>query len=683
MSPVRYVSLGPLLSGEGSRAFLGLSMEEARPPIPVVLIWAPPEIAQDADLTARLERETERALVFEHPNILRVHGLTRLDGGLARVTEFADGEPLRKVLEAHPRMPAHFAALVVADAAKGLHYAHVAGNDDGSPLVHGDIRPETLMVSFSGVTKVTGYGALTVAPRERGGKRVKNRRAYTAPEQLLGGREAVNVQSDVFLLGLTLHECLTGKMPFKESADPDKAVINRALPPMPNDVPLKLDAVVRRATSKRAMERYPSALAFREALVDAVGKLPSYESFAEYLAKLFPPESDARSARRQLMERGAAEALAKAGVPAPRIAELIAKGIGFTTETPGDPNGEPASGSLAAVPSVTSTGAASTDPRLSVSTGTSAPQAVANGTGPHASTQPVVARAAGPANGAGANAPAALPGHGSAHAASVSAPPSQVTGGSNAAPVSATPPGSQVVPLASPPPPQTAGAPGGMTSAAPPAARSWWPMVAAGFVLVAGAGAFVVQRVLHGTASSEPPPSQPAPVAPILAAVDAGVLVDAGTDAGSHDAGAPAVVSENLGILDLVVEPRVEVSLNAALLGRTPLTVSLPPGRHTLTLTNGALGITVARTVTVAPTGKTSVQIYLNKAFVNVRAPDGANVTVDGRPVGTAPVDELDVYEGSHRLLVTVGAARWQKSFTLEAGQRTTFTVDFQEPPEE
>src|SRR5690606_40989819 len=56
--------------------------------------------------------------------------------------------------------------LVVADAAMGIHYAHLAGNDDGTPLVHGDIRPETLMVSFGGVCQVTGYGALGVAPKE-------------------------------------------------------------------------------------------------------------------------------------------------------------------------------------------------------------------------------------------------------------------------------------------------------------------------------------------------------------------------------------------------------------------------------------------------------------------------------------------------------------------------------------
>ena len=84
-----------------------------------------------------------------------------------------------------------------------------------------------------------------------------------------------------------------------------------------------------RATTKRALERYSSALAFREALVDAIGKLPTHEEFAEHLAKLFPPEAEARAARRATIEKGIAEALAKAGMPAPQIAELIANGAGL------------------------------------------------------------------------------------------------------------------------------------------------------------------------------------------------------------------------------------------------------------------------------------------------------------------------------------------------------------------
>ncbi|TSC25841.1 serine/threonine-protein kinase [Corallococcus sp. Z5C101001] len=717
MSSPRYQSLGPLLAGEGSRAFLGLALEDGATPRPVVLIWAPPEIAQSPELVARLERETNRAIVFEHPNILRVHGLEKLDGGLARVTEFADGEPLRRVLEAHPRMSPAFAALVVADAAMGLHYAHVAGNDDGSPLVHGDIRPETLMVSFSGFTKVTGYGALSVAPRERGGKRVKNRRAYTSPEQLLGGREAVNVQSDVFLLGLTLHECLTGKMPFKESADPDKAVLNRALPPMPSDVPLKLDAVVRRATTKRALERYPSALAFREAVVDALGKLPTHESFAEHLAKLFPPESDARAARRKTIELGIADALAKAGMPPPQIAEIIAQGAGLA---------EPVK---SRVPEISTAGAAPTQaasPQAPASvTAAGSAQAAASsaqaaGSARTAQSAQVsgAAQAAAPGTQASGSAQAATSGMQGSGSARAAAPGSQVSGSAQAAPsaqasgaqaagsTQAAAPGSQgsgsaqAAPSAQPSgstgtqgtgatsaPSATASADarpagpifGGAASPTPQVAekkpsRSWVPFVVGGFALTLGAGAVVIQRQLQGTMTVETlDAGVPAVVAaPFDAGVeDAGILADAGVDAGPV-----------MGMLDLTVDPRVEVTLNGALLGRTPLSAPLPPGRHLLTFTNGALGISVSRTVTVAPVGRSAFQFFLNKAFVNVRGPAGANVSIDGKPVGVVPVEELDVYEGYHRLNVTVGPSHWQKTFTIEPGQRVNFDVDFQAPPE-
>ncbi|RKH42816.1 protein kinase domain-containing protein [Corallococcus sicarius] len=722
MSSPRYQSLGPLLAGEGSRAFLGLALEDGATPRPVVLIWAPPEIAQNPELVARLERETNRAIVFDHPNILRVHGLEKLDGGLARVTEFADGEPLRRVLEVGPRMSPAFAALVVADAAMGLHYAHVAGNDDGSPLVHGDIRPETLMVSFSGFTKVTGYGALSVAPRERGGKRVKNRRAYTSPEQLLGGREAVNVQSDVFLLGLTLHECLTGKMPFKESADPDKAVLNRALPPMPPDVPLKLDAVVRRATTKRAMERYPTALAFREALVEAIGKLPTHESFAEHLAKLFPPESDARAARRKTIELGIAEALSKAGMSAPQIAEILAKGAGLA---------EPVKNLVPEVNSAAS-GAAGMNAPASATTGANAsPQGVHSGSqaSTHAHGSAASTQASTHAQGATANTQASTHAHGSAanpqasthaqgtagtqasthaqgatantqastHAqgATASTQASAHTHGSAAgAHASSSAQGSAsnahaathaasgargTTADARPAGPIFGGAAGPATPVpAQKASRAWIPYVVGGLVLTLGAGAVVVQRQLRGTMSVE---TFDAGVPEIVAAP---VPFDAGPeDAGVEDAG---IVDAGpvMGVLDLTVEPRVEVTLNSnnTLLGRTPLSAPLPPGRHLLTFTNGALGISVSRTVTVAPTGRSAFQFFLNKAFINVRGPAGANVTIDGKPAGVVPVEELDVYEGYHRLLVTVGPSRWQKSFTIEPGQRVNFDVNFEEPPE-
>ena len=699
MSSVRYQSLGPLLAGEGSRAFLGLALEDGAPPRPVVLIWAPQEIVQDPELTARLTRETSRALVFEHPNILRVHGLAIQDGGMARVTEFADGEPLRRLLEAHPCLPPEFAALVVADAAMGLHYAHIAGNDDGTPLVHGDVRPETLMLSFDGVTKVTGYGALGVAPRERDGKRVKNRRKYSAPEQLLGGREAVNVQSDVFLLGLVLHESLSGKMPFKDTADPDQAVLNRALPPLPQDVPLKMDAVVRKATSKRAYDRYPTALAFREALVEAIGTLPTHAQFAEFMAKYFPPENEARVARHRVIETGIAEVMQKAGISPPVVAEFLARGTLppglLPTKWPALPGqisvsgagkerglGAPASAGPDEGASVQSTPAAasaspSTGAHSQVAAGGNSAQSAPSGSAPG---RPAANATVTPGTNAQATStPASQGTPGSngtvAPATTASAPAAHGTTGSNGTVAPAvTAEATSVAGVATP---ATGGQrPAGGPSVAPvpppavvasqPPSRAWVGFVIVGLVMTLGAGAVVLKRLPSNIDEGEP--ASPTPLA----------LADAGpVDAGVKDAGIP------MGVLDLVVEPRVEASIPGTYLGRTPLSASLPAGRHVLTLSNSVLGIQVTRTITVPAGGRTSQQFFLNKGFVTVRAPTGAIVTVDGRLVGAAPVEELDLYEGSHHLLVVVNHSRWQRSFKLEPGQRVGFDVDFEVPPEE
>ncbi len=632
---IRYQPLGPLLSGEGSRAFLGLALEDGVAPQPVVLIWAPQEVAQDADLTERLRRETNRALVFEHPNILRVHGLAMLEQGLARVTEYADGETLRRIMEVTPKIPPPLAAKIVADAAMGVHYAHMAGNDDGTPLVHGDMRPETIIISYTGVCKVTGYGALGVAPRERGGRRVRNRRKYSAPEQLLGGRDAVNVQTDVFLLGLTLYELLTGKIPFKDAKDADTATLTELLPTLPPWVPRGLDVVVHKATAKRANERYPSALALREAIVATMGALPAQDVLSTFMNRLFPPADEARMARVKVLEFGLSEALKHSGGAKPAA-----------------PAPAPASSPVAAPPAALAQGPSPVAARPAT---------------PAPAQSPVTARPAAPA-------PAPAP------AVSLAPQP--------AAPIPPTP-----VPVAA------------------PARRSRAPLVIGSLVLVSAGGALVATRGqlpagfpgFHGPQQAGPalPPVTP-PLVP-LALADAGTpddaglpAEDAGTADGGVDAGMDAGMSTGIGAgvdagvdagmeptLELIVDPRVEALLqDGGTLGRTPLTVPLAPGRYPLSLSNSSLGINTWRTVTVNPTGRTTVRIYLNKGYVNVHAPEGGTVQVDGHNVGTAPVSELDLYEGQHRLTVMVNGARWQKSFTLEANQRVNFSVNFEEPEE-
>ena len=278
---------------------LGLEEREASAR-PVVLVWAPPDLSKDEDVLIQLQRDTRRAATLEHPHIVKVHGLANLEQGLARVVEFVDGESLRDVLEHTGKLPPAIAGRIAVDAALGIHYGHVAGNDDGTPLIHGDLRPETVMLAFSGRAKVGGYGALAVAPKEAQGQRVVNRRRYCAPEQIIGGRAAQTPQTDVFLLGLVLYECLTGRMPWDKETDFDKAVINTPLPV--DGLPPAVQDLIRKATAKRASERHKTALAFRDAVEDTLGPLATPTALAQLLEHHFPAADSPRAARKQVLE---------------------------------------------------------------------------------------------------------------------------------------------------------------------------------------------------------------------------------------------------------------------------------------------------------------------------------------------------------------------------------------------
>ncbi len=567
MARPRYQALGPLMSGEGSRAFLGLDLQGPEPQ-PVVLVWVDDRIVADPELFSRARKETEHATSLEHPNILRVHGIATLDEGIARAVEYGDGEPLRYVLNAVKHLPVPIAARVVADAAMGVHYAHLAGNDDGSPMVHGDLRPETMLLCFSGHCKVTGYGGLSVAPKETGGQRVLGRRTHVSPEQIIGGREAVAEQTDVYLLGITLYECLTGKVPFVDDSDFDLAVLSKALPPI--DAPGVTDPlrkVIRVATAKRAGERFPTALAFKEALEEAAGPLPAHEEVAAYLANAWPEASEKRAARQREIDAGIAEA--KATAPPP----------------------------------------------------------------PAQTAPPAPAKVEAPR-------PIPLP------------PP--------AAPVARTierPTYDEEEPSA---------------PYRPPRRPKWLPAA-----LIAAA---LVALVIWGLYR---PSSAPAPVA--SAPVDAGVVLAAGKTAAPEPAEPeepdlltalpPKPVFQPF--LELKVEPPVELTIDGQPVGRAPFSGPLSAGRHTIGLVDKSLGISTTRVVTVSATKKTEHAIYLSKGFVSVSAPDGAIITINGTRIGKAPLSkDVELYEGRHHLVVTVGKAKWQQRFNLAAGERAYWNVE-------
>ena len=639
---VRYQAIAPLLAGEGSRAFLGLEISEGQKARPVVLIWAPEESAADEALKTRLLHETRRAAALQHPNIIRVHGLAAMEDGLARIVEFADGESLRRILDVSKTLPPDYAALVAAEAASGVHFAHLSGNEDGTPWVHGDVRPETVMVSFNGQVKMTGYGALAVAPKELYGKRVLGRRTHSAPEQVLAGRQAATVETDVYLLGVLLYETLTGQVPFGAEKNFDQAVVSQPLPHANYEsIPLGLVEVIHQATAKKTQERYPSALAFRQAVEQAMGVLPSPDELGRYIRQHFPEGEETRAARRHAIDAAIAEFARKQWELSG--AEGLSEPVDLPELEPLEPGQMPNLRQLAAKQEYIRR----SNPGLAPP-----PSVMGLPVEPPAEPPPLAPAEVAPAP----VAPAA-----------VAAAPAVVPAAARVvAPAPAPVPAVQVKP-----------------EPRPASGARWWLSA-----LIAASLAFGISGVVFGLLRKGEPPAVKKPASEVVPAVAAAPAVAVAPSPAvepgppSHPAPVPvapppppkAPVPSEPGEIVLKVDPPVEVTMDGKRLGRTPLSVPVPNGKHTFKLTNADLGISVTRTLKVA--GKTRQEWSIGKGSVMVSAPDGATVALDGKVMGKAPVKEIPAYEGQHRILVTLGKAKYSQPFALRPEETMYITVE-------
>ncbi|HEY3451372.1 MAG TPA: protein kinase [Myxococcales bacterium] len=626
--------VGPLNSGTGSRALLGIRVDGPAL-VPVVLLPVPRKTLDDPEALLRLRKETDRAVGLDHPSILKVLGLVQIKRGLARATAFANGEPVRRILTRAVRLTPGMAARVVVDAATGVHYAHLAANEEGIPLVHGDIRPETLMSSYSGLTMVTGYGALTVAPTEAGGKRVPGRRKYSAPEQILGGRTASTPQTDVYLLGLVLWEALTGQIPFQDAVDPDKAIVGAELPLNSPRIPEKLRPVLEKAIAKKGTDRYPTALALREAIEGAI-ELATQAQYAEWLAQQFVGDPIAL-AQRKLVEQALeqAEGLARTPPPLPQPAASPAAAAAAPAQVAAPqrprppasaPSGRrPVAADAARAPLWPFAATAVACLALGAAGGWLArdmqppPQAVVDygATRPHA---PLTVEVQKPAD-----MPSALE------------------------PLSPTPTPAPVDPAAQPPAGTEPAGAKQPEPAAPPVAPT--PLAPT------------------PTATPTPNPQRTPP------AVAAGTRVpnDGEAAPGENVAAMPGLVMPSLEVFSV---PEVDVLLGTRSLGRTPTKSTVLAGKQKLTLVNASMSIRVTREVEVNPTGTTHADVRIGVGSIGFHAPTGAKVSLDKRVLGIAPLEKrFNVYEGTHHAVVEVDGQRWEESFEVTDGDWLSYTA--------
>lgn len=153
---------------------------------------------------------------------------------------------------------------------------------------------------------------------------------------------------------------------------------------------------------------------------------------------------------------------------------------------------------------------------------------------------------------------------------------------------------------------------------------------------------------------------------------DAGATTEAPA---SGDAGATATVTSQ-GTLALTSEPTAAVEIDGVPSGRTPLRIKVAAGKRRIRLIDRKKGVDLTRVVLVPENGTANEAIYLQRGYVSVNAPVGAVIEIDGRQVGKAPLSaEISIYEGTHRVEVTVGTQKWRETFTVKPNQRVYFDV--------
>ncbi len=223
------------------------------------------KLARSKELVERFRREGRAYAALRHQAIVAVHDLVEREDTLYLVTDFVDGADLTKVLVKGGTLPPECAAIVGARVAEALDYVHF------NHLLHRDVKPANIMVTRDGEVKLMDFG-IAKDQREtdltRAGMLVGSP-SYLAPE-VLGGDQA-DPKSDVWALGVTLYELVTGEKPFKgKDAEELFAAIRkgalrhvRALAP---DCPRRLARAIERCLERRPRLRWRTAGAFAREL---------------------------------------------------------------------------------------------------------------------------------------------------------------------------------------------------------------------------------------------------------------------------------------------------------------------------------------------------------------------------------------------------------------------------------
>jgi serine/threonine protein kinase len=232
-----------------------------------------PHLSDNKEFVDMFVNEAKMVAGLTHPNIVQIFDLGRIDKSYYIAMEYVHGRDLRTIMrrakEKGPRIPLELGLRIVSNVCSALEYAHRKRDDRGRPMqiVHRDVSPQNILISFEGDVKLTDFGIAKAATKasttDRGALRGKL--LYMSPEQAWG--KPMDNRSDLFSLGIVLYEMVTDQKPFLPAGGSSEMSIlelvrqcHIALPRSVNpQIPDTLDMLLRRALDRDPSRRFQDA----------------------------------------------------------------------------------------------------------------------------------------------------------------------------------------------------------------------------------------------------------------------------------------------------------------------------------------------------------------------------------------------------------------------------------------
>jgi len=327
----RYDVLLPIASGGMGTVYLARATSIGGFEREVALKLIHSHLKDNASFASDLVEEAKLTVRIRHPNVVSVIDVGEDPFGIYLVMEYVEGDTLsglhrRAIASPEKKLPVRFGLKLLLDALTGLHAAHELKDPDGTPtgLVHRDFSPQNILVGVDGIGRLTDFGIAKAATRisDTTTGTIKGKIAYMAPEQARGA--TIDRRTDVWAAGVVAWELIAGKRLYAGQENEVSTLLKIASQAPPRlrdvkpDVPPLFDEAVARALTMDPDQRWPTAQAFKQGLLNACrmnGETADTDEVAAFVSRVVDSVVAARRGRVEEILRLRAEVVKLAARP--------------------------------------------------------------------------------------------------------------------------------------------------------------------------------------------------------------------------------------------------------------------------------------------------------------------------------------------------------------------------------